>query len=325
MNELISVIIPVYNSEKYLSRCLDSVINNTYKNLEIIVVDDGSKDKSGEICDAYAQKDNRITVIHKQNGGTAEARNTALKTASGKYIAFADNDDFIHPNFYEYMLAAIKQTDADVVVCELTRNMPVVEFNRPCDNKAVLVNKHSFILGTYTGDWTRNTAPWNKLYKKELFSDIRFPSGKGYEDAYTTYRLLYKANTIAYLNSTLYYWYENKNSYSAKKDNANKLRFREEAIRLQSEYYHKDDYSDVNNAAKVFYLNQMHLMLWQLERDYVQNETTKKVRRFFDKQAKEYLRKYKNLCSIEEQKKIYDYLFPKKAAIRYKINTVFKH
>ena len=148
MNELISVIIPVYNAEKYLNRCLDSVLNNTYKNLEVILVDDGSTDMSGRICDEYAKKDCRIRVLHKENGGTARARNTGLKIAKGDYIAFVDNDDFVHPCFYEYMLSSMESSSADVAICELTRDMQVDEFN---SNKSIipqLVNKHDFIKET---------------------------------------------------------------------------------------------------------------------------------------------------------------------------------
>ena len=212
MDNLISVIIPVYNAENYLERCLNSVVNNSYKCLEIILVDDGSVDNSPQICDYYAKKDNRIKVIHKSNAGTAAARNDALNIAKGDYIAFCDNDDYISPYFYESMLKALEETGADVVVSEMTRNEKY-SFNKiSTDKKAVLVDKHNFILGTYSSDWTRNTAPWNKLYKRELFDEIRFPYGKGYEDAYTTYKLLYKSKKIAYLDKILYCWYRNDES-----------------------------------------------------------------------------------------------------------------
>ena len=122
MCKLISVIIPVYNAEQYLDRCLQSVLDNTYQNLEIILVDDGSRDGSGAICDRYAERDSRFVVIHKNNAGTAAARNDALAIARGDYIAFCDNDDYISPYFYEYMLRAMEETGADVAVSETTRD-----------------------------------------------------------------------------------------------------------------------------------------------------------------------------------------------------------
>ena len=119
--ELISVIIPVYNVEKYIRFCLDSVINQTYKNLEIIIVDDGTKDSSGEIAEEYARKDSRIKVVHKENGGLSDARNVGLDIATGKYIAFLDSDDVISLDFYEYLYRLIKENDYDIAECEFLR------------------------------------------------------------------------------------------------------------------------------------------------------------------------------------------------------------
>ena len=122
MENLISVIIPVYNAEKFLNKCLDSVIGQTYKNLEIILVDDGSQDDSGKICDEYAQKDNRIKVIHKENGGDSSARNTGLKMATGKYITTIDSDDWIELNAYEDMLKVLLEKNVDIVRCGFYKN-----------------------------------------------------------------------------------------------------------------------------------------------------------------------------------------------------------
>lgn len=118
----ISIIIPIYNSEKFLNKCIDSVLVQSEKDFELLLIDDGSTDKSGSVCDEYAKKDNRIRVIHKTNAGTASARNDALDIAKGDYIAFCDNDDYISPYFYETLLNALKETGADVVVSEMTRD-----------------------------------------------------------------------------------------------------------------------------------------------------------------------------------------------------------
>ena len=310
MDNLISVIIPVYNAENYLARCLDSVVNNSYKCLEIILVDDGSVDNSPQICDYYVMKDNRIKVIHKSNAGTAAARNDALNIAKGDYIAFCDNDDYISPYFYESMLKALEETDADVVVSEMTRDEKY-SFNKiATDKKAVLVDKHNFILGTYSGNWTRNTAPWNKLYKRELFDEIRFPSGKGYEDAYTTYKLLYKSKKIAYLDKILYCWYRNDESYSSKKSNVKKLLFREEAISQQMDFYSENDYLDVKKAVGKFYLQQLMMMLFQIRNDYVQSKESKETYDILFKIAKKSLNKYGYLCDKDEKRKFFEYLHP---------------
>ena len=310
MDNLISVIIPVYNAESYLARCLDSVINNSYKCLEIILVDDGSVDSSPQICDDYAKKDNRIKVIHKANAGTAAARNDALNIAKGDYIAFCDNDDYISPYFYESMLKALEETGADVVVSEMTRDDKYSFSDMETDINARPVEKHNFILGTYSGDWTRNTAPWNKLYKRELFDEIRFPSGKGYEDAYTTYRLLYKAKKIAYLNKVLYCWYMNNDSYSSKKSNVKKLLFREEAISQQLDFYSGNDYLDVKKAVEKFYLQQLMMMLFQIRNDYIPSKESEETYDILFKLAKKSLNKYGYLCDKEEKRKFFEYLHP---------------
>lgn len=307
---MITVIIPVYNAERYLERCLESVINNTYKDLEILLVDDGSTDTSPQICDDYAEKDDRIIVIHQANSGTSIARNKALDLAKGDFIAFCDNDDYISPYFYENMIKVIYDTNADIVVSEMTRDdkFSFVDGNQTISS--IIVNKHDFILDTYSGKWTRNTAPWNKLYKRELFDEIRFPSGKGYEDAYTTYRLLFKAKKIAYLDSILYCWFMNEESYSSKKSNVKKLLFREEAIRLQFEFYEGSSYNDVKKAAQKFYLQQLMLMLFQTRNDFAESEESIYVYRKLSRLAKRSLHKYGKLCDREERKRFFEYLHP---------------
>lgn len=305
-SDLISVIIPVYNAEQFLERAVRSVLDNTYSNLEIILVDDGSPDRSGEICDRLAGQDSRIKVIHQKNQGTAAARNAALAVAKGRYIAFADNDDFIHREFYECMLTAMEQTDADVVVCELTRDMPLEQFEKQ-DGKAVVaqkVDKVTFIEDTYEKDWTRNTAPWNKLYKRELFDEVRFPVGKGYEDAYTTWRLIWQANTIAHLNVPLYYWYQNEESYSSKKNNPRKLFFREEAIREQAVFYtarRAEGYAKAAENAQYFYMKQIQLMVWDLQTGYVDSEETTKVYKQMRTALRRWFRKYHRLCRTKKE------------------------
>lgn len=310
MNDLISVIIPVFNSEKYLVRCLESVLNNTYKNLEIILVDDGSTDGSENICDYYGNNDKRVVVIHKENEGTAIARNTGIENAKGDYFAFLDNDDYISPCFYEYMLKAMKDTCADVVVCEMTREDNYEMLEKQLYITPNIIEKKNFILGTYKADWTRNTAPWNKLYKRCLFDDIRFPEGKGYEDAYTTYRVLFEASKICHLKNILYCWYKNEESYSSKKDNAKKLLFREEALQCQAEFYISNEYKDVSQEAMKFYINQLFLMVWHLDHDYTLSTDTILVREKFVKKLKKlYIRKYK-ILSKEDRLRIAEYIFP---------------
>ena len=321
---LISVIVPVYNVEKYLNRCVDSILAQTFTDFELILVDDGSPDNCGKICDEFAKKDNRITVLHQENSGQAVARNNALNIAKGSYIAFVDSDDFINRKYLEILLEALIKSESDISICDMTRDMDCFEFNSQSEFDVIEYNKHDFLLSIYDDAWSRTMGPCCKLFKRCLYDELRFPAGKKFEDVMLMHKVYFSAERFVYINVPLYFWFQNIDSTSSQRKDASSLLDREEAIRSHMDYY-PPEYEDVNLAARRFYLNQMHSMLWQLDHDFVQNDTTKKVRRFFDKQAKKYYRKYKNLCSIEEQKRIYYYLYPKKSAIKHKLNSIIKH
>ena len=207
MNELISVVVPIYNVEKYLPRCIDSIINQTYKNLEIILVNDGSKDRSLEICKNYMIRDFRIKIINKPNGGLSDARNAGIKQASGKYICFVDSDDFIKEKMIEDMLSALLNTNSDICVCDMEYlyDNDVVKFASGGEFKegSVLDNPDLMII---------NNSACNKLYRLSLFNDWLFPVGKYYEDLATVPVLLYKANKICKVNEPYYVYYQRSGS-----------------------------------------------------------------------------------------------------------------
>ena len=169
-SELISLIIPVHNVEKYLYECIESVICQTYTNLEIILIDDGSKDKSGEICEEYGKKDNRIIVIHQENGGVSSARNIGLEVAKGKYISFVDSDDYIEKTFIEELYKKIKENDAQISMCGL---------NKIDDNNEILGTygySKDFIDGRelLENKYIQDGYLWNKLYSAEIWKNQRF-------------------------------------------------------------------------------------------------------------------------------------------------------
>lgn len=208
MNELISVIVPVYNVEKYLERCIDSIIKQTYKNLQIIIVDDGSIDNSSLICDKYVLKDERIKVIHKKNGGLSDARNAGLKIASGKFYAFIDSDDFITDNTIEIMYKAIIQTNSDIAICNMLRfydDGNTSEFYCPCTKMTIYKDNERF-------QTLNQPSVCNKLFKAELFQNISFPYGKFYEDTYIYHELLYKAKNIVLTGHVGYMYFSRKES-----------------------------------------------------------------------------------------------------------------
>lgn len=205
MDNLISVIVPVYNVEKYLEKCVSSIIKQSYKNLEIILVDDGSTDNSGKICDEFALKDNRIKVIHKENGGLSSARNKALEIAKGEYIGFVDSDDYISEDMYETLYKVIKENEADISIVSFYE-----EYNgkiigvRDTGNLEVLTKLEA--INELLIDTKIQSYAWNKLFKRELFSELEFPTGKNFEDIATTLLLFEKASKVVLLETPKYHY-----------------------------------------------------------------------------------------------------------------------
>lgn len=212
MKPLISIIIPVYNVEQYLHRCVDSVLNQTYKNLEIILVNDGSPDNCPFICDEYAKKDKRIIVVHKENGGLSSARNAGLEIVQGEYISFIDSDDWIHENYIEILYKNLHEKKADISICNFLEiadeEDPIINIS----NKLRIFNNIEALHELYGALYIQFVVSWAKLFKKYLFEELRFPNGKVHEDEFTSYKLLYNAKKIVYSNDQLYYYYQSKDS-----------------------------------------------------------------------------------------------------------------
>lgn len=217
MNDLISVIVPIYNVEKYLKKCIESLINQTYDNLEIILVDDGSPDGCGKICDEYALMDGRIHVIHKENGGLSDARNAGIDFAKGQYFMFVDSDDYINVNMVKSLYDAILFFQADLAICRYKNvfDDEIMDYTGACnENDAFVITKEDY-LSTYEYYHDRKSefiVAWNKLYSRRLFDDVRYPKGKVHEDEFTTYKLIYKASKMVYIPHELYYYVQRKNS-----------------------------------------------------------------------------------------------------------------
>lgn len=202
MNDKISIIVPVYNVEDYLEECIESIINQTYKNIEIIIINDGSKDNSGVICDKYSKKDKRIRVLHQENKGLSVARNIGIKESTGKYISLIDADDVVHSKMIELMYREIEKNKCDIAICmfqEFTKSF--IEKNNEYSVK--VMNQNEFLKGLMI-DKEITSHACNKLYKRELFNDIEYVVGKKYEDIGTTYRLGLKANLVCLMNIELY-------------------------------------------------------------------------------------------------------------------------
>ena len=209
MDALVSVIIPVYNTQDYLKQCLDSVLAQTYSNLQIIIVDDGSTDGSPELCDAYRDLDKRITVIHKKNGGLSSARNAGINIAKGQYFSFLDSDDFWHPEFVSRMISVKESTNVQIVQCKLKEIGP----GEAVDNvtlgpikKVVLTGREAFL------DYGYKVSACAKLFDRDLFDNIAFPEGLYFEDEATYYKLAYKADEICMTDDELYFYVQRQGS-----------------------------------------------------------------------------------------------------------------
>lgn len=203
--DLISIIVPVYNMEQYLERCMNSIWQQTYTNLEIILVDDGSTDKSPQMCDEYAAKDGRIKVIHKQNGGLSDARNAGLAIASGAYIGYVDSDDWIEPDMYELMYRSCIENEAQVAICRYVQVYK--DHNVQGGNGKVTAFEREELLRIYIGghdDYIIYNSVWSKLFAREIIDGVLFPVGRNSEDIMYTTRAFCKAEKGVYINKCLY-------------------------------------------------------------------------------------------------------------------------
>lgn len=209
--EKISVIVPIYKVEAYIDRCIESIINQTYHNLEIILVDDGSPDQCPEICDEWAKKDKRIRVIHKKNGGLSDARNVGLAAAKGDYISFVDSDDWIEPDFISVLYTELINANADISACgvDYVSESGEVLRKRKCD--CLCLDKIEALRRLVKEDGVYQTV-WNKLYRRETIGSILFEVGRCNEDDFWTYQIFDRAKKIVITNQTLYHYFQRDGS-----------------------------------------------------------------------------------------------------------------
>ena len=224
LKPLISVIIPIYKAEKYIEKCIKCVVSQTYENLEIILVDDGSPDKSGEICEEFAKDDTRIRVLHKENGGAATARNAGLDIMAGAYVAFVDADDYMEPTYIETLYQTLRDKGAQVSACgfktidENGESVSIdslheeMEEGQRQENAAVTAyTGNEIILQDLQGHW-EHVAPWGKLYQADLFAGVRYPDWPAYEDEHVFIQVFDKVNIAAVGNQKLYYYVQHSGS-----------------------------------------------------------------------------------------------------------------
>lgn len=241
----ISVIVPVFNVENYLDKCVKSIVEQTYKNLEVILVDDGSTDESGLLCDELKKQDYRIKVIHKTNGGLSDARNAGIRVSTGKYLSFVDSDDYLERTALEQMMQAILISRSEIAICNIMRFYDdgcTEEFYNPTDNQEVLEGIRRF-------DTLNQPSVCNKLFDAKLFVNISFPYGKFYEDTYVYHELLYKANKVVLTGKTGYWYLSRKGSILGRSQFSNRYFDFIEAVYMRADFLIKRDIQPYGDEA----------------------------------------------------------------------------
>lgn len=221
MEKTISVIIPVYNVAPYLEECLHSVLSQSYRALEILVIDDGSTDGSGAICDRFAETDSRIRVIHQKNGGAAAAKNAGLRAATGEYLSFVDSDDFLEPGAYSHMRSLLEGAGADVVQCAYRDVFRSRTADRIHKSGRVVLPTAEY-LPLYTTDWTCALL-WDKLYRRDLFAGIFFEEGHKIDDEYFTYQGILNANKVVFDDRIVYNYRKRRSGVMLSPDSARRI------------------------------------------------------------------------------------------------------
>ena len=253
----ISVIVPVYKVERYLKRCVDSILDQTFRDFELILVDDGSPDRCGEICEKYAEKDKRIVVLHRENGGLSAARNTGLDwifaNSNSTYVTFIDSDDWVHPQYLEILSRVIESNNVAVSVGQFERVKERTTRNEKKKNvfpKEEIMETEVFFL---RHEWNFNYA-CGKLYRREYFNEVRYPEGKNFEDTFTTYKVLFAGKTVAFIDYPLYYYFYNTEGISHSLWNPSELVIME-GIREQIRFYKENGFERALEKEKQLYVN----------------------------------------------------------------------
>ena len=304
---MISIIVPIYKVENFIHRCIDSILTQTYEKFELILVDDGSPDNCGYICDEYAKQDNRVVVIHKENGGLSSARNAGLDWAfehsNSEWVTFIDSDDWVHPLYLEALFSAVSDNGYELSLC----------FFLKTDGSHALIETNTINSATITPEElycehnTNSVVAWGKLYSKRLFRKVRYPVGILHEDEFVTYKLLFQLSRIAYISQPLYYFFENKDSITRSRwtpARLSALKGKQEQIRYMRE-------NGFEKAYKQAVFDYAQVTFWQI-REIKRNENYTKENHFLRSRLKRHLIKYNNLnvFSRRDNREFYREAFP---------------
>lgn len=295
---ILSIIVPVYNVEKYLARCLDSILAQTFTDFELIAVDDGSPDNCGNILDKYALKDERVKVIHKENGGLSSARNAGIDVAIGEYICFVDSDDYVSNVFVDRLYTLIKENDADISQCcfKQTSNDTEVSSN---GLEIDTYTNVEMIKNLYNQSYVTSVVAWNKMYKKKIFADVRFPHGKIHEDEGTTYKLFYNAAKVVTTTEDLYFYYMADNSITRSGFSLKKLDYLD-VLKERMEFYKANNLEQFYKLDVLRFITSSCIFSGQVDEKGIKKELKRECRKKYYKEVlfEEYTLKQKIKCFL---------------------------
>lgn len=309
---VISIIVPVYKVEKYLKRCIDSVLEQTFCDFELILVDDGSPDQCGRICETYAEKDGRIITLHRKNGGLSAARNTGLDwmfaNSESSYVTFIDSDDWIHPQYLETLLGTIEKNNAGVSVAGFQR---MDEYQDDTIDKLdrfpeEVMGAEDFFLNH---EWNFNYA-WGKLYRREYFRHVRYPEGKNFEDTFTTYKVLFAGKTVAFIDSPLYYYFYNIEGISHSLWNPSELVVME-GIREQIRFYEENGFSRALEKEKQLYINHYAYQIYRIRANKLERKKNTPYLKTLKKEMFHLIRQNPEKYGYKKMPQCYEAAYPR--------------
>ncbi len=306
----ISVIVPVYNVERYLQRCVDSILAQSFADFELILVDDGSPDNCGMICDSYADKDQRVHVIHQANGGLSAARNAGIdRTFAGsasEWITFIDSDDWVHHKYLEYLYRAAMETKSGISVCGFTLTDGTFS-EQNADFSADIIDWDRLLID----DNVIAVIGCGKLYRKDLFKELRYPAGRLHEDEFLTYKLLAKAGKIACVPVPLYYYFQNSEGITGKRFSLKRLDAIE-AFEERIEFVLPLGNKELTGFCVASFVNKCNSLIHDLESaDWIEKSIRDEKIRELRSKAKSILTKYGvRYVPIKKYTECYDFVFP---------------
>ena len=296
----ISVIVPVYKVEETIGKCIESILNQTYPDFELILIDDGSPDRSGVICDEYSKKDGRIKVIHKKNAGVSSARNAGiewvLENSDSEWISFVDSDDWVHSDYLSKLYGAVEEAHVQVAICNLKWTKSLNDkFIEKEHNNEVLKPETLYLKNRFSV-----IAPTGKLYQKKLFEEIRYPIGKIREDEFVTWKILFSLDEVVLVSQALYAYYQRNESIMHQRWSKAHLDARE-AFEEELLFFEKNGYSEAYLSTVSVYINFMLLAIENLNRYYPRDNSLVEVR----ERLKDLYREHRKTIVFPQKRRLY--------------------